>query len=814
MYNTDSDSLNAGAPDIRLSGNQQMASDPNPEAEWRNLYDNYKHESIQQGKEYIEFEDFIDMYRDLGRAPRQNSGIMASAPGTYTQNRKRQMAAGGGVADLKNIQGQNHMLAYITPGEANSLQNMGGQKVMTPEGIPAYPPQESRAANFGGQEQSGGGGGNGRSQALQQQSYSNPVAQAVVNEAINQAIANEALNTPADDDIDALYSASGADFTPTDTRTTLDKARDLYQTVSPLGIATNLLKKPVNQYEGITGEDIYDTPSQYAQDVLNIDYESLDNEGQAEIDKQYLDAGYISDSASDMGYSPSQIQSTDSTTTSPTTTSPTTTEDEIMTLAEADTGLTPAEAQEVFQKNVAEQKAANLAAKADVPFKDYYVGGKPTADQLAFMKAAGASPRTLGLEQFAARGGRIGYDQGGIAGIRQPYGLGDIVKKITGGAKKIFKSPIGKAALLGAGIFGVPGTQFTGLMGSKFLTGALAKGTHHADPGWLKAALGKVMTKKGLGTAATLATLSPFLMKQEEDDDEKLAAMYRGKSLDIPGIRTAVGKKNLRREDYPFMPSSYYAAEGGRIGLAEGLSPRQAALRAMYNLNDDDEEKTKYAASGGRIGYRDGIGPNQGSPGIMSQAITDTEVEDAYGISVGDEVLQRHIKEIAEQSASPEDFPATDSDFQALEVLSEQTDVALQEIIQVAKSLNFTTPEQSKGEMYSKYMAQGGRVPAQEGGLMNLGGMEKDYRAEGGFVPIGGKEKADDVPARLSKNEFVFTADAVRNAGGGDIDKGAEIMENLMNSLESGGEVSEESQGLEGARGMFANAQQLEKRII
>ena len=110
--------------------------------------------------------------------------------------------------------------------------------------------------------------------------------------------------------------------------------------------------------------------------------------------------------------------------------------------------------------------------------------------------------------------------------------------------------------------------------------------------------------------------------------------------------------------------------------------------------------------------------------------------------------------------------------------------------------------------------AQGGRIGAQEGGLMNLGGMEKDYRQEGGFVPIGGKEKADDVPARLSKNEFVFTADAVRGAGGGDIDKGAEIMENMMKSLESGGEVSEESQGLEGARGMFANAQQLQKRII
>jgi len=101
-----------------------------------------------------------------------------------------------------------------------------------------------------------------------------------------------------------------------------------------------------------------------------------------------------------------------------------------------------------------------------------------------------------------------------------------------------------------------------------------------------------------------------------------------------------------------------------------------------------------------------------------------------------------------------------------------------------------------------------------EGGLMNLGGMEKDYREEGGFVPIGGKEKADDVPARLSKNEFVFTADAVRNAGGGDIDQGAQVMEKLMRNLESGGQVSEESQGLDGAREMFETSQRLEKRII
>ena len=95
--------------------------------------------------------------------------------------------------------------------------------------------------------------------------------------------------------------------------------------------------------------------------------------------------------------------------------------------------------------------------------------------------------------------------------------------------------------------------------------------------------------------------------------------------------------------------------------------------------------------------------------------------------------------------------------------------------------------------------------------LLDMGGKEMDLRAEGGFVPIGRMEKADDVPARLSKNEFVFTADAVRNAGDGNVDKGAEVMYNMMKNLESGGDVSEESQGLEGARKMFQTSQRLEE---
>ena len=77
-------------------------------------------------------------------------------------------------------------------------------------------------------------------------------------------------------------------------------------------------------------------------------------------------------------------------------------------------------------------------------------------------------------------------------------------------------------------------------------------------------------------------------------------------------------------------------------------------------------------------------------------------------------------------------------------------------------------------------------------GIMRLnqaGVKERDYREDGGFVPVGIKEKADDVPAMLSKNEFVMTADAVRGAGNGDVEKGAQRMYKVMKTLENGGRI-------------------------
>jgi len=200
-------------------------------------------------------------------------------------------------------------------------------------------------------------------------------------------------------------------------------------------------------------------------------------------------------------------------------------------------------------------------------------------------------------------------------------------------------------------------------------------------------------------------------------------------------------------------------AQGGRIGfdagknyeakikelMDKGLSRELAEVMVMSGLSSDRydiEEK----ASGGRIGYKDGTGSRNRMSALMFKL--------SNGTITGEEMIElRNI--------------------------------------------------QSASGFSSANKASGGRIGAEEGGIMDLGGMEKDYRNDGGFVPIGGKEKADDVPARLSKNEFVFTADAVRGAGEGDIDKGAEIMENMMKHLEQGGQISEDSQGLAGAQEMF-----------
>ena len=114
------------------------------------------------------------------------------------------------------------------------------------------------------------------------------------------------------------------------------------------------------------------------------------------------------------------------------------------------------------------------------------------------------------------------------------------------------------------------------------------------------------------------------------------------------------------------------------------------------------------------------------------------------------------------------------------DAISNARRAAIREAMEAAQ---FTEEEilETFGEIGLK---NGGIASLKDGGMLDLGGNEMDYRG-GGFIPMGSKERADDVPARLSKNEFVMTADAVRAAGGGSVNKGAQRMYELMNNLEA-----------------------------
>ena len=286
--------------------------------------------------------------------------------------------------------------------------------------------------------------------------------------------------------------------------------------------------------------------------------------------------------------------------------------------------------------------------------------------------------------QLRAGGGIMTLDE-----PRQGYFLGKLVKKAKRAVKKITKSPLGKAALAGAALYGLGG----GTMFGKSLPFLKSGG------GFSLANLGANLGFGSIGSGGKFAFDGP------------LASLISTKGKFSPG-------------------------KAGLLGLGA------ASFLPMFMGGGDDEE-----------------------------VVEDTS------------------------------FTDTPDSIASIVNMARQQDPSLRFLPKPKFVDNF-------------YAADGGlaRIPMQDGGLMDLGGLEKDYR-EGGFVPIGGEERADDVPARLSKNEFVFTADAVRNAGGGDIDKGAEVMQNMMDNLEAGGTISEESQGMNPAQEMFDQAQMMEGRL-
>jgi hypothetical protein len=184
--------------------------------------------------------------------------------------------------------------------------------------------------------------------------------------------------------------------------------------------------------------------------------------------------------------------------------------------------------------------------------------------------------------------------------------------------------------------------------------------------------------------------------------------------------------------------------------------------------------------------YKKGGRVNRAEGGMMSAA--NSSLIDAYEIYKFDMMEQglepMSIEEFRDQAmAEGQMAKSTDREF----IIDSSRDNFANDMF--GKDYMDLTPEETEEidiiiEMeLGKNQAAPERTMAAGGGLMNLGGREMDLRG-GGFVPMGKAERADDVPARLSKNEFVMTADAVRAAGGGSIKKGADLMYDQMKQLE------------------------------
>ena len=228
----------------------------------------------------------------------------------------------------------------------------------------------------------------------------------------------------------------------------------------------------------------------------------------------------------------------------------------------------------------------------------------------------------------------------------------------------------------------------------------------------------------------------------------------------------------------------YNMKQGGRVGLAMG-SPHGQEMptfsEGVPQMFMSDERGALPKAEGG----------------VRSEDMSILSIDDFDNV----ENYRRYINKLKENQDIPLKFkpdePLMDEtgsvSIKQLEILIQKG--ADNDLIQRMTGTPIPIIERIRRKI-SK--AKGGRIKKYGGGVtaampkiptgtprVNAGGIsELDYRAKGGFVPVGIKEKADDVPAMLSKNEFVMTANAVRGAGNGSIEKGAQRMYDTMKKLE------------------------------
>ena len=462
------------------------------------------------------------------------------------------------------------------------------------------------------------------------------------------------------------------------------------------------------------------------------------------------------------------------------------------------------------------------------------------------LRASGGITNAISRKDYSM-GGSIGGGiiQGNPMGTRTGYfnpfkivkkGL----KKVANVAKQVVKSPLGKAALLGLGASflgpSIGGSGIGGLFkgGFKNMLGSFASqlGPQATSGSGLLGLLGKGKNILGnLSGASKLAggagLLSYFMSKGATEEEAKSleADVNRGSGMGFDQIQRDIAayrgggqdESQMAAKGYRFLtPRNFVGAEGGRVGLRQGspeegiksleagalpikvegdvrpkemkmaaYEPGKATTGDLYDLNNPDyqginkkiviefiqegiplgyrspeeyyEDFYGGYKKGGRVGLKSGGDPLPEDP---------TKPINPFGPKPTGPVLPNKMAEIP-KGLSMQDAVKT------FTLSNGRKPKSVQELIKFFKN--------------RKLSAMGGIMDMPTGNMRrNKAGIKEiDYRATGGFVPVGIKEKADDVPAMLSKNEFVMTADAVRGAGDGSIKKGAQRMYDLMKQNES-----------------------------
>ena len=375
----------------------------------------------------------------------------------------------------------------------------------------------------------------------------------------------------------------------------------------------------------------------------------------------------------------------------------------------------------------------------------------------------GREAMNFGMNPNNITGAMQRFSDGGE--VRQRYGLGSFVKKIGRGVKKgikgikkFAKSDLGKAALLYAG-----GTYLGGMKafgGSGFGAKGVGKFGFKNFGGRLLSPTG------GDGFSNIFNPLRsggdspklPFVQTEEQQSAElaKKIGLIENSQL------SNAGKEKLKDS---LITKSLGIGGSETPALVKYGIPAAMAASYLFTKNEEpdnlDEEMMK--------NYKDTSGLKEQ---IASYPEFRFQVPEQYRLANGGRIGYDMGGDVEMASYGYDD------------AMNETRELFMQYKKSGIVPMEMEFEEFLELLQGSKQKEEPNRVMAQEGGIMNLGGLEKDYR-DGGFVPIGEYEKKDDVPARLSKNEFVFTADAVRAAGGGSVDKGADLMYKTMKNLES-----------------------------